>query len=161
MRRLLGAAVAIAIVPLSLLGNAAVAVAPLPAAQATPVAEAGAPLIVIEHAITDTVVDLGPEGDSLGDTLAFGNPLFDESNATEVGRSQGSCVRVEVGAAWECSWTNILPGGSLVVQGPFYDTTDSVLAITGGTGDYAGARGQMALRSREGGTEYEFAFQIQ
>ena len=41
------------------------------------------------------------------------------------------------------------PGqGSLVVEGPFYDTADSDLAITGGTGAWATARGQMHLHAR-------------
>lgn len=132
------------------------------AMQATPVGAGMTPtVVVIEHADTDTVVDLGPEGDSLGDTLAFGNQLYDESDSEVVGRSQGSCVRVEVGAAWECTWTNVLPDGNLVVQGPFYDAADSMLAITGGTGEYAGATGEMRLRALEGGTKYEFAFDVQ
>ena len=39
----------------------------------------------------------------------------------------------------------------MTVEGPFYDTRDSVLAITGGTGAYANARGQMELKSLAGG----------
>ena len=115
---------------------------------------------VIEHATTDTVVDLGDEGDSIGDTLAFGNELYDADNAEMVGMSQGSCVRTAPGKAWECTWTNVLEDGSIVVQGPFYDTEDSTLAITGGTGKYAGASGQMQLKAREGGTEFEFTFEL-
>ena len=33
-------------------------------------------LTVVEHAVSDTVVDTGATGDSLGDILAFGNPIF-------------------------------------------------------------------------------------
>ncbi|HEX4705408.1 MAG TPA: allene oxide cyclase family protein [Pseudonocardiaceae bacterium] len=116
---------------------------------------------VVEHAITDTVVDTGPAGDSLGDLLAFGNPIFDAHNHEQIGNDQGSCVRTKVGAAWECSWTTILPGGSLVVEGPFYDHADSVLAITGGTGRWATARGQMGLHARDAaGSAYDFNFQV-
>jgi hypothetical protein len=116
---------------------------------------------VVEHAITDTTVDIGPKGDSLGDVLAFGNPVYDAANHTQVGTDQGSCVRTKVGAAWECNWTTILPGGSLVVEGPFYDTADSVLAITGGTGKWAGARGQMTLHTRDAaGSSYDFRFSV-
>jgi allene oxide cyclase len=39
-----------------------------------------------------------------------------------------------VGESWECIWTTLLPRGQITVEGPFYDTRDSVLAITGGTG---------------------------
>ena len=58
-------------------------------------------------------------------------------------------MRTKVGVAWECSWTTILPGGSLTVEGPFYDSADSVLAITGGTGKWARVRGQMTLHARD------------
>ena len=115
---------------------------------------------VIEHATTDTVADLGEEGDSIGDTLAFGNELFDADDASKVGASHGSCVRTEVGVAWECTWTNSFDDGSIVVQGPFLDSGDSTLAITGGTGKYSGASGEMTLHAREGGTEFEFTFNV-
>jgi hypothetical protein len=44
--------------------------------------------------------------------------------------------------------------------GPFYDKKPSVLAITGGTGAYANARGWMVLNSKAGGTQYDFVFHI-
>ena len=127
----------------------------------TPVVAGPLVIAVVERALTDSVVDLGDPGDSLGDTLAFGNPIYDAGNETRIGFSQGSCVRVVVGEAWECTWTTTLPDGQIVVQGPFYDEADSVLAITGGTGAYAGARGQMFLRARDDeGAEYDFVFEI-
>jgi hypothetical protein len=116
---------------------------------------------VVEHAITDTTVDIGAHGDSLGDILAFGNPVYDVSNHVQVGSDQGSCVRTKVGVAWECSWTTLLPGGSLTVEGPFYDSADSVLAITGGTGNWASARGQLILHARDAeGSSYDFRFSV-
>ena len=50
--------------------------------------------------------------------------------------------------------------GQITVQGPFYDTRNSVLSITGGTGAYRNSRGQMVLRSLNGGKEYDFIFQL-
>jgi hypothetical protein len=132
----------------------------LVATQLAAPAAAKETLTVIEHATTDTILDLGDDGDSIGDTLAFSNELYDADNANVVGSDQGSCVRTKPGEAWECTFTNILPNGSIVVQGPYYDAKDSVLAITGGTGDYSGAEGQMQLKSREGGEEIEFTFEI-
>ena len=124
-------------------------------------AATGQHFTVVEHAITDTVVDTGPTGDSLGDVLAFGNPIFDAANRTKIGSDNGSCVRTAVGRAYQCSWTTTLAGGSLVVEGPFYDTKDSVLAITGGTGKWMGARGQMVLHARnKKGTSYDFSFTV-
>jgi hypothetical protein len=115
---------------------------------------------VVERATTDTVVDLGPAGDSIGDTLAWGNQLYNAANDKVVGWDQGSCVRTTVGAEWECTWTNVLANGQITVQGPFNDDgSDSVLAVTGGTGSYRDARGQMTLHWRNAaGTAFDFKF---
>jgi hypothetical protein len=119
-------------------------------------------LTVVEHADSDSVVDTGPAGDSLGDILAFGNPIYDAANAKQVGRDQGYCVRTNVGTSWECNWTVILDEGSLVVEGPFYDDLrDSQLAITGSTGDFRNARGEMTLHSRNAaGSEFDFIYRL-
>ncbi len=121
----------------------------------------GANFTVVEHAITDTTADTGPAGDSLGDVLAFANPVYNAANTTKIGSDNGSCIRTVVGAAYECTWTTTLPGGSLVVTGPFYDTKDSLLAITGGTGKYDAAHGQMRLHARDAkGSAYDFVFSV-
>jgi Dirigent-like protein len=118
-------------------------------------------LAVIEHATTDTVVDLTTNGDSTGDLLTFHNELFDDANNDVVGTNQGECVRIEVGVSWECRWINFLEGGSVTVEGPFFDAGPSALAITGGTGAYRAARGSMRLVARnDSGTEYDFIFRI-
>jgi hypothetical protein len=117
-------------------------------------------LTVVEHAISDSVVDTGVANDSLGDLLAFGNPIFDANNSNVIGRDQGYCVRTNVGEAWECNWTVVLDQGSVVVEGPFYDDLrDSTLAITGGTGAFLDAGGEMTLHARDaGGTEFDFIY---
>jgi hypothetical protein len=117
---------------------------------------------IVERATTDTGVDVGPAGDSVGDTLAFANEVFDKTNTHQVGTDQGSCVRTVVGTAWECSWTTFLSRGQITVQGPFYDDgSDSTLAITGGTGAYRNARGSMELHWRNpAGTEFDFVFHV-
>ncbi len=120
-------------------------------------------LAVVERAVTDTVVDVGPRGDSLGDSLAFGNPIYDAANQRQVGRDQGNCVRTRVGRAYECNWTTFVPGGSLTVEGPFYDDLrDAPLAIIGGTGRFYRARGQMTLHARNAsGSTLDFVFRVQ
>jgi hypothetical protein len=118
-------------------------------------------LRVVERATTDVVTDTGDEGDSVGDILTFANEVYDENNETMIGTDNGYCIRTAVGAAWECEWTLTLQHGQLSVSGPFLDTGDSVLAITGGTGGYANARGQMTLRARNPeGTEFDFVYEI-
>jgi len=121
----------------------------------------GKTVYVIEHATTDAVTNNdGRATDSVGDILTFANEVFDKKDAKKVGTDQGYCVRIVVGESWECNWTTLLPRGQITVEGPFYDTRDSVLAITGGTGAYANARGSMELKSRAGGTEFAFIFHL-
>jgi hypothetical protein len=117
---------------------------------------------VIEHAITDTEVPLAPGGkDVKGDILTFNNPVFNTADKKQVGHDEGFCTRLEVKLGiWECLWTTFLKGGQITVQGPFYDTRNSTLSITGGTGVYEGARGQMKLNSLNGGKEYDFIFHL-
>jgi allene oxide cyclase len=119
----------------------------------------GKTIRVVERATTDTSVDLGATGDSIGDLLAFGNELFDRGNQNKVGTDQGSCVRTVPGKAYECTWTNSLAKGQITVQGPFLDAGDSVLAITGGTGAYRKPRGTMDLHARSA-TEFDFTFHL-
>jgi allene oxide cyclase len=121
-------------------------------------------LTLIEHVTNETVVDLGEEGDTTGDTLVFNNELYDDTDVNLVGNSNGSCIRTAVGELWECTFTNTMEQGSLVVQGPFNDNGTGTFAITGGTGEYSGATGQMTLTAAEDSTadspKWEFAFEI-
>jgi Allene oxide cyclase len=120
----------------------------------------GKTITVIEHATTDETTDTGATGDSAGDILTFANDVFDKTDTHKVGTDQGYCIRTVVGVSYECNFTTILHGGSIVVEGPFYDAKDSVLAITGGTGRYRKARGSMELSARENGTKFAFVFHI-
>jgi allene oxide cyclase len=115
---------------------------------------------VIEHADTDTTVDVGKKGDSTGDILTYHNKVFDKQDKKSVGKDLGRCIRIEAGSSYECAWTTVLHDGQITVDGPFYDDHDSVLAITGGTGAYKNARGEMLLRSRKGGSEFDFVFKL-
>jgi allene oxide cyclase len=116
---------------------------------------------VVEQALTDATLDLGAKGDSVGDLLTWGNPIFDAANKTQVGTDQGYCVRVVVGKSWECTWTTLFKDGQIMVEGPFYDDKDSIFAIIGGTGKYAGARGSMKLHARDAkATSYQFIFEL-
>jgi hypothetical protein len=115
---------------------------------------------LVEHADTDATTDTGAPGDSAGDILTFANPVFNHGNTGQVASDQGYCVRLVVGQSYECTWTNFLKGGQIVVQGPFYDAKDSTLAITGGTGRYRDARGTMKLHARPDGKSYDFVFHV-
>ena len=80
---------------------------------------------------------------------------------TQIGSDVGHCVRIEVGKSWDCYWTLILKSGMIVIAGPFYDKGDSTFMITGGTGKYAGAKGQMTLHDRgTTPTTYDFVYEL-
>ncbi|MEP7089158.1 MAG: allene oxide cyclase family protein [Nocardioidaceae bacterium] len=131
------------------------------AVASSPGHQRGGTFTVVERALTDTTADTGPAGDSLGDVLAFANPIFDRRNSHQLGTDNGSCIRTAVGVSYECSWTTSLRGGSIVVSGPFLDAGDSTLAVTGGTGAYRGASGQMRLHPRDAaGSSYDFTFSL-
>jgi hypothetical protein len=115
---------------------------------------------VVEHATTDATTDTGDPGDTSGDILTFANDVFDASDSTKVGTDQGYCIRITAPGSYECNWTTFLEDGQITVEGPFFDTSDSVVAITSGTGAYRNARGQMVLKARNGGTEFDFIFRV-
>jgi allene oxide cyclase len=122
---------------------------------------AGGTVHVIEHAITDTEIPTGGGKDVKGNILTFNNPVFNVANTKQVGHDEGFCVRVAPAQGiWECLWTTFLKAGQITVQGPYYDTRNSTLSITGGTGAYKDSRGEMTLLSRDGGKEYDFIFKL-
>lgn len=124
-------------------------------------AGAGEQIKAVEHPVNETTVDIGEKGDSVGDLLTFANPVFDAANAVQVGADQGYCVRVVVGKSWECIWTILLKRGHITVEGPFLDEGDSLFAVTGGTGKYAGAKGSMKLHPRDATpTGYYFVYTL-
>lgn len=144
------------------LGLAVVAVASLALALSGTASASGssrATVHVIEHAVTDAVFD---GSDHPGSILTFHNPVYNQADTQLVGSDRGDCTRIESGSAgtWECRWTTFLTGGQITVEGPFNDTSDTVLSITGGTGIYSQARGQMKLISINNGAKYHFIFEL-
>ena len=136
----------------------------LTAAVATVLLTASAmakPMHFVEHATSDATAHVGKDADNRGDILTFSNDVYDAANKTKVGTDQGYCIRILVGTSFECIWTLSLAGGQITVEGPFLDAGDSTLAITGGTGTYAAARGQLKLHARDAkGSEYDFVYML-
>tara|TARA_B110000503_G_scaffold63002_1_gene99640 strand:+ start:713 stop:1420 length:708 start_codon:yes stop_codon:yes gene_type:complete len=81
---------------------------------------------------------------------------------SSIGYDSGACILTRpaappsqdplarIGSVYDCAWTNVISGeknrigsGSIMVAGPFYDFTTSRLAITGGTGAFIGAKGEV------------------
>jgi hypothetical protein len=116
---------------------------------------------VVERPVGETTVHRSGNRDTVGDLLVFANKVYDTANKIEVGSDQGYCVRTVAGKSWECFWTLTLKAGQITVEGPFLDSGDSLLAVTGGTGKYAGARGSLKLHPRDATpTGYDFVYDL-
>ena len=136
------------------LGAAAALLAALPAMAAEQIS-------VVERPVNETTVHRSGDRDTVGDQLVFANKVYDAANKVEVGSDQGYCVRTVAGKSWECFWTLVLKAGQVTVEGPFMDSGDSLLAVTGGTGKYAGARGSLKLHPRDATpTGYDFIYDL-
>jgi allene oxide cyclase len=116
---------------------------------------------VVERPVGETTVHRSGERDLVGDLLVFANKVYDAANKLEVGSDQRYSVHTLVGKSWECFWTLLLKEGQITVEGPFMDSGDSLLAVTGGTGKYAAARGSLKLHPRDATpTGYDFIYDL-
>jgi hypothetical protein len=97
----------------------------------------------------DPNIDVGAPNFSLGDEVVFSGNLL--RNGKQVGRirvvcrfvSTANAVRVEA----QCPTTSILPGGQITIQGTIVNRSlNFTLPITGGSGPYEGAGGQVVSR---------------
>jgi hypothetical protein len=118
-------------------------------AQATP---AGATrLVVIGREADFTVIDNAPQGDSPGDQILFTDDLFDPAGR-RIGRDEARCTIMFRGDVL-CDATFVIAGrGQLTIEG-----VGLTFAVTGGTGEFRKARGQMHETFLPTG-EFRFAF---
>lgn len=116
-----------------------------------------------EHAITVAaktaqlnLLDLGEQGFTLGDEIAFSDDLRSKSGNKPAGIDGASCTLIRVTDAdaqtgtVQCHVTYLLKGGQVTTQGLLTLTNGGFLgvqtaAITGGTGVYRNARGESML----------------
>jgi allene oxide cyclase len=88
---------------------------------------------------------------SVGDQLLTTGVDFDATGQTRLGRSYLTCTFAGA-SLLNCRGTVVLRDGQITVQGVARDEPATTIAVTGGTGRYAGARGTMAVRD-EGARE--------
>jgi hypothetical protein len=91
-------------------------------------------------------IDVGSEGESLGDHVVFNDKLYDEDDRDEkVGTLDGFCVTTYVkkkDSRMECVVTMKLDDGQITAQGVLWSDDDEfTIAVTGGTDDYNDAAG--------------------
>jgi allene oxide cyclase-like protein len=130
----------------------------------TPEQAMGQRFTVIEHA-PFTVVPVRASGAAVGDTAVFRSDLYDEANVTVVGAIQGFCVRTVLGVRMECVATASFADGMIMTQGPedeaLSDGAEISFAITGGTGAYLGAKGEVRITQLAGqDRQFTYAFAL-
>jgi hypothetical protein len=96
-----------------------------------------------------TLIDHAPAGFSVDDVIVFSNDLYQGDR--KVGKDGGTCtvVRFPAGgsATMYCAGTNSLPDGQITVAGLAAPGEPFEFAITGGTGKYRDASGQVFGRN--------------
>jgi hypothetical protein len=97
----------------------------------------------------DASIDVGAAGFSLGDEVVFSGNLL--RNGEQVGRVGVVCTFVSTANAdrveAQCPTTSVLPGGQITTQGTIVNRSlNFTLPITGGSGQFQGAGGQVVSR---------------
>jgi hypothetical protein len=142
--------------PLGVLAILVLAVASLPAASASS-SQAGSSagdkkvevIRVIEVTVQEAFIDVGEEGDSVGDYFTFASDLVRHGKKVGTDGGVGTIVRLEPDAfTVHFAATAELPKGQITTQGLGTITDgplDFELAITGGTGRYRTAHGTLSV----------------
>src|SRR4051812_22818234 len=106
------------------------------------------------------LLDLGTPGPSKGDQLTDNDQLLNR-HGTQVGHDGLACTMTDPSVPEAaCQGTFVLPGGQITVQ--FLNSPPSVKlgAITGGTGRYRTARGQIKIVEPATGNRGRITFSI-
>jgi hypothetical protein len=114
--------------------------------------DGGQTIRLVSRTTTETNVDDGATGESAGDRFVFASDLFkgDENVGDEAGECVIARIVERVAATANCAATLSLRGGQITLQGlvAFSDQTESfTVAVTGGTGRYREADGEMTIET--------------
>lgn len=102
----------------------------------------------VEDRVAD--VDVGAPGESPGDYFLFENRLLSADGSRLLGRDSGRCM-INI-RTFTCDATaRIFGKGKIVVSGTFFAENDARIAITGGTGRFDEAGGQLTVTDRPDG----------
>ncbi|MBV7575724.1 hypothetical protein KW846_23695 [Pseudomonas sp. PDM32] len=104
-----------------------------------------------------TPIDIGPPGPSQGDLFVFDQPLMNEQRQ-DIGSNSGYCVNTFPEKHSQCQWTLLFSDAtgktadSIVVAGQEHESGQSIVAVIGTTGKYAGFSGEMSTEPNADGT---------
>ena len=106
---------------------------------------------------TKNAIDIGSPGPSQGDLFVFDQPLMNEDRH-DIGSNSGYCINTVPTVHSQCQWTLLFTNtlgnveGTLVVAGQEHEVGQSVVAVIGSTGKYAGYTGEMTSQPNSDGT---------
>jgi hypothetical protein len=159
---LVATAAAVAVLVAALASGAAWAGGASPAASP---ATSGRTILIHAATAQEKFIDAAPTGFSLGDAISIRDYLTN-AGGKPAGHDGVVCTVTLVAsdsAQFECLATLHLTGGDLMVQGLFTEPfrvahhPTAVMAVTGGTGIYAGAAGTVSVHEvSEEKTDYTF-----
>jgi len=143
---LVGALVAAIAVAVSLVTSAGAA----PATAAS--AKRGETLHLVAKDGKVTSIDLGAKGFGPGDEYVLSDVLYRDGR--RAGRDAATCTVVTAEGDSICDLVLVLPEGHLLVHGLLPGSPGTIrLAVIGGTGRYATARGDAVLTQKESSSE--------
>ena len=105
------------------------------------------------HDTSQENIDLGAPGPSEGDQFLFAGDTFKRKGGTQLGRGAGTCTTMSTGAAGEvlCVVNFSLRNGQIATEGLFvsadlFGGKKLTYPITGGSGRYRQARGEVSVQ---------------
>ena len=111
-------------------------------------------LVEASKDLQPTFVDTGKPGPSVGDLAIHSDQVLHE-DGTQAGSFRQVCTLTDLvsgpfTSTFECTGSITLKDGTISMEGPFTPSDDeSVAAITGGTGGYRTAQGEIAVRAHD------------
>jgi hypothetical protein len=109
-------------------------------------------LVEAHKDLQPTFVDTGKPGPSVGDIVVARDDVLRE-DSSPAGSFRQTCTLVDLTgnpftSTYECAGSLALKGGLITMEGPLTPSQpENVAAITGGSGRYASAQGEIVVRA--------------
>ena len=109
-------------------------------------------LVEANKELQPTFIDTGKPGPSVGDLVVARDDVL-RANGDPAGAFRQTCTLVDLASSpftstFECAGSITLDDGTITMEGPFNPSqAESTAAITGGTGAYRTARGEIVVRA--------------